>query len=112
MRSPHIHLIALGQIALMAGCAQMEWHKANADHGTTDQDLEYCRQLARLKLAGDFPRNSNMIPKTEINPSGLISFSTQSQGQSDRLVQEQSFANSCMKQKGYQLVPAKPGGQG
>ena len=112
MRSPRIHLIILGQIALMAGCAQMEWHKPNADHETINQDLERCRQLARLGLARDPSRNGSLMPKTEINQFGLISFSTQPQGQSDRFVQEQSLANSCMRQKGYQLVPAKPDERG
>ena len=97
-------------LALMAGCAQFEWLKPDTEPATRDEDLTRCEQQARLTTSRMSPSASASIPTVSVSPSGSASVQMPPQYVPRDLPLEMDFLTSCMHEKGYRLVPAKPAG--
>lgn len=82
----------------LAACAELRWHKAGADEATLEADLSACRKQAQEKAA----RAGHIgLPPVSDPRFGTPSGPTQVE---QRLMENQA-AETCMRGKGYALVP-------
>jgi hypothetical protein len=94
---------------VLAGCADLRWHKDGANAAAMERDLAECRGEARINAGphvrgggSDLPRvvGADRIGRPVMaNPGGL---------DSDRFLVENDFTRQCMGRKGYELVPVEP----
>ena len=86
--------LALG----LCGCTALHWHKADGNDASLAQDLEACRKEAQAKFgsAGAFGMSISNDPR--FGPMGPT--------QADLRMQESQAASTCMRQRGYVLVPS------
>jgi len=86
-------VLALG----MCGCAGMHWHKADGNDAALAQDLEACRKEAQQKFGGT---SALALPNSNDPRFGPLGPS-----QADLRMQESQALGSCMRGRGYGLVP-------
>jgi hypothetical protein len=100
--------VALAAVVLSAGCAEMRWSRPGTDAARLEQDLAQCRGEARLQASrASLPRTSG-IPTLLTDPGGRpVPGPTRSRTEDPALL-EQDLASSCMRGKGYELVPSQP----
>ena len=96
-------------LALIAGCAQLEWLRPDTEPATLNEDLARCEQQARLSASRMSPP-ANAIPNVSVSPSGDVSVQMPPPYVPSDLVRENDLRASCMRAKGYRLVPAKSAG--
>ena len=83
----------------LAACAEMRWQKAGADETALGADLSACGKLAQEQAA----RAGNLgLPPVSDPRFGAPSGPTQA----EQRLQERQAADTCMRAKGYALVPA------
>ena len=95
-------------LLLAAGCAQLRWHKDGADAAALERDLEACQQLARLRAFREvslFGRSMGRIVGVDARGAPIMTYPDQLE--TDRFLLEHDLARDCMREKGYELVPAK-----
>ena len=97
-------------LALIAGCAQLEWLKPDKDSATRDEDLARCEQQARLTASRMSPSARALTPSVVVSPSGSASVQMPPPYAPSDPTLEMDFLTSCMHAKGYRLVPAKSAG--
>jgi hypothetical protein len=81
----------------LASCAELAWRKEGADNAGLDQDLSACSKLAQERTArmwGIAPPVSTDARFGPIGPSAA-----------EIRLQESQAVTTCMKAKGYVLVP-------
>jgi hypothetical protein len=85
---------------MLAACGELRWHKPGGDASDLAHDLTNCRALAHEKAA----RAGNIgLPPAASDPRfGAPSGPTQA----EQRLQEQQAVDTCMRDKGYALVPA------
>jgi hypothetical protein len=89
---------------LLAACAPLRWEKTGLDAASLEADLEACRTDAWL-TAGRyhwFPPWPTYIGRDR---AGRPIFAQPFWNQSDRFFLEQDLFHSCMRHRGYELVP-------
>ena len=96
-------------LALVAGCAQLEWLKPSTEPATRNEDLARCEQQVRGSASRMAPAYTPM-PSVSVSPGGGVSVQTQSPQVPSDLALEGDLLASCMQAKGYRLVPAKSAG--
>ena len=96
MRNATVLLTALA----LAACAELRWQKAGADPETLGADIDACRALAQERVG------RAIGPAVLSRPDPRFGSDTSQPGPADRLIQEQTIAERCMRDKGYSLVPA------
>ena len=87
----------LSAIALFA-CAELRWQKDGEDETALAADLSACRKLAQVRAAS--AGNIGLPPVTDPRfgpPAGP--------SQAEQRLQERQAADTCMREKGYALVP-------
>lgn len=100
----------LAILALIAGCAQLEWLKPDTEPAARDEDLARCEQQARLSARRMSRAAGASIPGVAVSPGGSASVQMPPYAPGD-LALESDLLVSCMHAKGYRLMPAKtPGG--
>ncbi len=97
------HATAAAMLALVSGCAQMEWLKPDMEPATRDQDLARCEQEAHASAARMSASQGALIPGGTAGPGGAASIRMPPQQASRDLVMESDLLTSCMHAKGYRL---------
>ena len=88
-------------LALLAGCANMEWSKPGADASAVSRDLEACRGVA-LSRSGPAlsPVGSSDAATDRGSTRGMPSSTMDS---NERFVAEHAEVQRCMQKRGYTL---------
>jgi len=94
-------------LALIAGCAQLEWLKPDTELATRNEDLARCQQQAFLSASRMSPPARAWMPSVAVSPSGSASVQMPPPYAPSDLTLESDLLTSCMRAKGYRLVPAK-----
>lgn len=105
MHTVTVTLSAATVLALLAaGCADLHWHKSGVAEGTLEEDLERCRQEARLQARREtLPLfTAPLVIGTDPQRRPIVVQSHQRDA--ERLVTEQDLTRNCMRGKGYELV--------
>lgn len=97
-------------LALIAGCAQLEWLKPDTDPATRNEDLARCEQQAHLTASRMSPSARALIPSVAVSPSGSASVQMPPPYAPSDLALESDLLTSCMRAKGYRLIPAESAG--
>jgi hypothetical protein len=105
-RSPAIVFLAF----LAAGCAPMQWTRADAAPGQVAQDLRECQDSAYWE-AQSRPFGFQRIGPAVVQDSTGRRFLVYPYGPfadpyGDRFMEEGRLASYCMRSRGYQLAPA------
>ena len=100
----------VAMLALIAGCAQLEWLKPDTEPATRNEDLARCEQQARLSASRMSPSANGLIPSVSVSPSGSVSVQMPPPYAPADVAMESDLLTSCMHAKGYRLVPAKSAG--
>ena len=94
MRAAALLIIAFA----LASCAQLRWQKAGADEPVLARDLSACSKLAQDRTA----RLWGIAPPATTDPR----FGPPSApSQAELRLQESQAVDTCMRGKGYALVP-------
>ena len=86
--------LALG----VCGCGAMHWQKADGSDASVAQDLEACRKEAQAKFGASNAFGMTISNDPRFGPMGP--------SQADLRMQESQAASTCMRQRGYVLVPS------
>ena len=97
-------------LALIAGCAQLEWLKPDTEPQTRNEDLARCEQQARLTASRMSQLARALIPSVAVSPSGSASVQMPPPYPPSDLALESDMLTSCMHAKGYRLIPVKSAG--
>lgn len=104
--SPARSILCCTLLAMLGACASAEW-VSNAGQIADAPVLAQCSQQAWARVRREQMANAASAP-VPLDTSGRVStLDSAHLPQSD--VQEQTYFNLCMKEKGYELVPIKPG---
>ena len=98
-------------LALVAGCAQLEWLRPDTEAATRNEDLARCEQQARSSALRLSAWEHALIPGVSISPSGSAAIQMPPPHVQSDLALESDLLTSCMHAKGYHLVPAKAAGE-
>ena len=102
--------ITVAMLALIVGCAQLEWLRPDTEPATLDEDLARCEQQARLTASRMSPSAYGSMPSVSVGPGGIASVQMPPPYAPSDLVLENDLLTSCMHAKGYRLFPAKSAG--
>ena len=100
---------ALGCTVLLGACTEMRWEKEGFALDLNNEDWNECRREAYMSAA----RQSfyfNPFPRAYIgrDARGRAVAVYRYWPNSDRFMLEQDYLNSCMRRRGYRLVPVEP----
>ena len=102
----YLRLSAAGVLALLAvGCADLVWRKPGTTQATLDQELEQCRQDARLQAGRELLPTLITPLMIGADPQRRPIVVQSHQRDAERLQLEQDLTRRCMRGKGYELVP-------
>jgi hypothetical protein len=94
-------------VALVA-CAELRWHKPGGDAETLKQDLEECRWTARNRAAVEAWPFGLITPRViGVDRQGRAIMLHPPPQHTERFLLEGDLTRSCMREKGYSLVPVK-----
>lgn len=100
----------LGLSLILAACAELRWQKPGADEAQIQNDTGECRRKARLAAMREPSLRDHGLPEVVgTDRSGRPVVMPRSAPESERLLREQDYFTSCMREKGYRLVPAEGG---
>ena len=94
--------------AALVSCADLQWHRAGAKPEERQQDLEQCRQVARLQSAQLAWPTGSMPQVIGMDRQGRAVASQPYSRDSERFLVEHDYVRHCMRQKGYELAPERP----
>ena len=94
-RASALPLFALVISLGLCSCTAVRWHKTDGDDSALAQDLTACRKLFRDRFGGAGPLAPS-DPRFGLPPS-----------QADLRMQEAQAVGTCMRGKGYALVPVE-----
>jgi hypothetical protein len=104
---PCLSVVALS-ISLLAGCAELRWHKDGADAAALERDLAECRQQAQARAERLSTPKSGTGPRVVgVDGKGRAVISQPGQIDTGQFVAEHDLTRHCMGQKGWKLVPAE-----
>lgn len=101
----NIRSFAIIASLLATGCATSTWEKPGGDVANKESDLQACRQGAHLAQAGDPSLAGRVRPS--IAGDGLLAMQSSPEMDSERQMREFQATQNCMRDKGYQLKPAR-----
>src|SRR5262245_969464 len=102
-----LHLLLLQlPVSLIGACAELHWQKPGTSQAELDQELEQCRQDARLQASHEVLPMVASPQTIGGNPQGRPIVVQSHQRDAERLLREQELMRSCMRDRGYALVPA------
>ncbi len=99
-RSPVPVLVA--GFALLGGCAQLEWHKADITAESRERDIADCAAHARME-ALRMPGLQSPAPRVVIDSQGRAVAVRPPQQDDGRFLAEHDFMRACMRERGYVL---------
>jgi hypothetical protein len=94
---------------LVAGCAELRWHKPGVEAAMLESDLAQCRQIARLRAEREsWPPWFEAPRIVGLDRQGRILVSEPHARPSERFLLEQEYTRACMRARGYELVAVEP----
>jgi hypothetical protein len=115
MNSPicvNLRLSAVAVAVLLAGCANLRWHKDGADAAALERDLGECQQQAHAQaVRQSWSYGLSSPPIIGVDAQGHALLSQPRRTDSDLFFMEHDLERICMRGRGYQLLPVeKPKG--
>jgi hypothetical protein len=100
--------LILGCAVSLGACTAMRWEKQGLAVDSGNEDMGECRQRAYLDASHGY---FNTFPRAYFGRDmrGRAFMDYRYWPDSERFMREQDYMNSCMRQRGYRLVPAEPG---
>jgi hypothetical protein len=83
----------------LAACAPVRWQKAGGDDAALARDLSACRKQAQERFGAAYGLAQMPSADPRFGPTGPT--------QADLRMQESQSVGTCMRGKGYALVPAE-----
>ena len=105
-----IAVVAALLAVALAACADLQWHRPGAKPEERQQDLEQCRQEARLQSAQRTWPAGSMPQITGVDRQGRVIVAQPYSRDTERFLLEQDLTRICMRGMGYALVPAGKSG--
>ncbi|MBS1217096.1 MAG: hypothetical protein H6R21_229 [Proteobacteria bacterium] len=102
-RSRPIAPVLAAGIALLGGCAPLEWHKADVTAEIRDRDIAECNVQARGEALRRVPVLYPSEPRTVIDNRGRVVTLNPSRYGDERFSLEQDLLRACMRERGYAL---------
>ncbi|MBI3937181.1 MAG: hypothetical protein HY323_09405 [Betaproteobacteria bacterium] len=100
----------LGLLLALPACAELRWHKPGTDETQLQSDTGECRRKARLAAMREPSLRDHGLPEVVgTDRAGRPVVMPRSAPESERLLREQDHFTSCMREKGYRLVPVEGG---
>lgn len=96
-------LALVAGIALLSGCAPLEWQKAGITAETRDRDTAECSAQARDEAQRRVPMAGIQGPKAMVDQQGRTSGVHHPALNEERFSVEQTLMRQCMTQRGYTL---------
>lgn len=94
--------------AVLSSCAELRWHKPGADIESLKQDLEQCRQTARVRAAREaWPFGLTTPQMVGVDRQGRTIVVQPYPRDTERFLLEHDLTRMCMNGKGYTLVPVE-----
>jgi hypothetical protein len=90
---------------LIAGCADLRWHKPGADTAALERDLEQCQKEGRLQAGRETIPRLAAAPVIATDPQGRTFVTQPHPHDTGRFLLEQDLTRACMRKQGYDLVP-------
>ena len=104
---PCLSVVALSGL-LLAGCADLRWHKDGADEAALERDLTECRQQGRMQAERQaVPPTTGGTRIVGVDRLGRPIIGQPEQLESNRAMVEHDLTRHCMSQRGYKLVSAE-----
>jgi len=99
MHSRTLHVAAAG-LALLSGCASLEWHKDGTAAETRDRDFNACAAKAQADT-----RRLSLLPPPQVvvDTQGRVIAVQPPRQDSERFIAEQDLLRTCMQARGYTL---------
>ncbi len=97
-----ITLVLLAGFALLGGCAQLEWHKADATAEIREHDSADCAAQARIG-ALRMPVLQSPAPHVIVDHQGRAAAVRPPDRNNERFLAEHDFMRACMREHGYVL---------
>lgn len=94
--------VVLAVIALLAGCAPLNWHKAGATAEARDRDVAECTGEARFAARRQSPVLQS-APRVIVNRQGRTVAVEAPRDDNERFLLEHDLMRDCMRQRGYEL---------
>jgi uncharacterized protein YceK len=91
-------ILTLALVLGIGGCSTMRWHKAGGDDAALARDLAACRKEAQDRFGG---AGALALPGSTDPRFGPMGPSP-----ADQRMQESQAHGTCMRQRGYTLVPS------
>ena len=102
-----LRLSAVALLGLSAACADLQWHRPGVDQEALARDFEECRQIARVRAAREaWPFSLLTRRVAAFDRDGMPVVAHPPPHYTERFVLEQDYTRECMREKGYELVPA------
>jgi hypothetical protein len=93
---------------LCTSCAPLEWRKSGADAAATARDVDECRDQARSRAQQEAPLfGMPRPPVVGMDTRGRIVTGQAGRYDTERALLEHDFMRICMRERGYELAPAK-----
>lgn len=90
-------------MALLSGCAQLEWHKTDTTDEARDRDAAECTAQARAAGLKQLPMLYPHTPGLPTDRQTRAYPSQDSRLDSERFMIEQDALRECMRKRGYEL---------
>ena len=103
---PCLSVVALSGL-LIAGCAELRWHKDGADAATLERDLATCREQAQAQAERQSVPHAAGPRIVGVDAAGRPIVSQPERLEGDRFLAERDLTRHCMGRKGYKLVPVE-----
>jgi len=99
-------LAVLPLLACSPGCADLHWQRAGADAATHGRDLDECRTDARLRARRESWPSMLIARRIFVDARGFPFTTYPTTADTERALLEHDLSAQCMRNKGYELVPA------
>ncbi len=94
--------VLVAGFALLGGCAQLEWHKADVTTEIRERDIADCTAHARTE-ALRMPALQSPAPHVVVDNQGRAITVRPPDQNNERFLAEHDFMRACMRERGYVL---------
>lgn len=98
-----VALVLVAGLALLGGCAQFDWHKADVTLEARDRDIADCTAQARRDALRHAPVLQPPGPRILVDRQGSIHALQPPRHDDARFLVEQDILRACMRARGYDM---------